>query len=332
MLAPADTAGVHHRPVVEETTITQRVFITGGCGFIGSNLIRRLLEGDVSVTVWDSLVSGRTEYLDGLGVDIVRGDIEDTARLTESIADAGTDVVVHLAASGNVVDSVADPASNFRSNAMGTFNVLDATRVAGVRRLVFSSTGGALIGNAVPPVTEESVPKPISPYGASKLAGEAYCSAFAHSYDMNTVALRFANIYGPFSGHKKGAITRFFQALHNGEPLEIYGDGTASRDFLYVDDLCDGIHRAIEADLSGATVAHVASGIETSVAELADACRRAAGLPEHPIIHLPPRPGEVDRNFASYEFAERRLGYRPRVPLDEGLSRTWQWLLEHELA
>lgn len=308
----------------------QRVLITGGCGFIGANLIRKLLADGTDVIVWDNLASGRLEYLDGLEVEVVRGDIADTEKLAKAMADA--DVVVHLAASGNVVDSVSDPAANFRANAMGTFSVLDAARAADVPKLVFSSTGGALIGNAAPPVSEESLPKPISPYGASKLTGEAYCSAFAHSYGMNTVALRFANIYGPYSGHKKGAITRFFRALHKGEPLEIFGDGSASRDFLHVDDLCDGIQRAVGADLPGATVAHVASGVETSVAELADACRRAAGLPDHPINHLPPRPGEVDRNFATYEFAAQRLGYQPQVTLDQGLASTWRWFLEHEFA
>ena len=308
----------------------QRVLITGGCGFIGANLIRKLLADGTDVIVWDNLASGRLEYLDGLDVEVIRGDIADTEKLAKAMADA--DVVVHLAASGNVVDSVSDPAANFRANAMGTFSVLDAARAADVPKLVFSSTGGALIGNAAPPVSEESLPKPISPYGASKLTGEAYCSAFAHSYGMNTVALRFANIYGPYSGHKKGAITRFFRALHKGEPLEIFGDGSASRDFLHVDDLCDGIQRAVVADLPGATVAHVASGVETSVAELADACRRAAGLPDHPINHLPPRPGEVDRNFATYEFAAQRLGYQPQVTLDQGLASTWRWFLEHEFA
>ncbi len=117
------------------------------------------------------------------------------------------DAIVHLAAAGSVVDSVADPTANFEANAVGTFSVLNAARAADVGRLVFSSTGGALIGNAEPPVNEQSLPKPISPYGASKLAAEAYCHAFAKAYGMTTVALRFANVYGPYSGHKKGAIT-----------------------------------------------------------------------------------------------------------------------------
>lgn len=311
-----------------ETKITQRVFITGGCGFIGANLIRRLLAGGADITVWDNLATGRREYLDGLEVDIRNGDIADTAGLAAAMVRA--DAVVHLAASGNVVDSVADPRANFQANAAGTFSVLDAARSANVGRVVFASTGGALIGNAEPPVSERSLPKPISPYGASKLVGEAYCQAFAHSYGMTTVALRFANIYGPYSGHKKGAITRFFRALHEGLPLEIYGDGTASRDFLYVDDLCDGIERGVSTPLTGATVAHIASGRETTVSELADACRRAAGLPDHPVDRQPKRPGEVERNFADYAYAAEKLGFRPQVSLDEGLTHTWQWLVEHE--
>jgi UDP-glucose 4-epimerase len=194
-----------------------------------------------------------------------------------------------------------------------------------VGRVVFSSTGGALIGNAAPPVNEQSLPKPISPYGASKLAAEAYCHAFAKSYGMTTVALRFANVYGPYSGHKKGAITVFLRALHEGRPLTIYGDGTASRDFMYVDDICRGIQLGLSADVRPGTVAHLATGVETSVLELADACRRVVGLPDHPIELLPPRPGEVDRNFATYDYAREILGFTPSVSLDEGLALTWDW-------
>ena len=241
----------------------------------------------------------------------------------------GVDAIVHLAAAGSVVDSVADPAANFEANVQGTFTVLDAAREAGVGRLVFSSTGGALIGNAVPPVNEQSLPKPISPYGAGKLAAEAYCHAFAKSFDMTTIALRFANVYGPYSGHKKGAVTVFLKALHEDRPLQIYGDGTASRDFMYVDDICRGIQLALNAELPGGTVAHLATGVETTVAGLAEACRQAVGKPEHPIEFLPRRPGEVDRNFATFDFARSALGFEPQVPLVEGLRRTYDWYRAH---
>jgi UDP-glucose 4-epimerase len=300
-----------------------RVLVTGGAGFVGANLVRRLLAGGHTVRVLDDFRTGREEYLSDLDVEVVRGEIGNTGLVTELAGEA--ERVVHLAAAGSVVDSVADPVGNFEANVQGTFSVLNAARAAGVDRLVFSSTGGALIGNAEPPVNEKSLPKPISPYGASKLAAEAYCHAFAKAYGMTTVALRFANVYGPYSGHKKGAITAFFRALHDGRPLQIFGDGKASRDFMYVDDICQGLELGLTRDLAPGTVAHLATGVETSVTELADACRRAAGRPDHPIEFLPPRPGEVDRNFATYDYAQEIMGFRPSVALDEGLTNTWDW-------
>jgi UDP-glucose 4-epimerase len=300
-----------------------RLLVTGGAGFVGANLVRRLLAAGHTVRILDDFRTGRHEYVDDLDVEVVEGGVGDTALVTRVAGDV--DAVVHLAAAGSVVDSVADPVANFEANVQGTFSVLNAARAAGVGRLVFSSTGGALIGNAEPPVNERSLPKPISPYGASKLAAEAYCHAFAKSYGMTTVALRFANVYGPYSGHKKGAITVFLRALHEGRPLTIYGDGKASRDFMYVDDICRGIELGLVSDLQPGTVAHLATGVETSVSQLADACRRAAGLPDHPIEFLPPRPGEVDRNFATFDYAREVMGFEPKVSLAEGLANTWDW-------
>jgi UDP-glucose 4-epimerase len=299
------------------------VLVTGGAGFVGANLVRLLLAGGREVRVLDDFRTGRAEYLADLDVEVVRGEIGDTALVTKLAGDV--DAIIHLAAAGSVVDSVADPVANFDANVRGTFSVLNAARAADVGRVVFSSTGGALIGNAEPPVNERSLPKPISPYGASKLAAEAYCHAFAKSYGMTTVALRFANVYGPYSGHKKGAITVFLRALHDGRPLTIYGDGSASRDFMYVDDICRGIELGLTRDLPPGTVAHLATGVETSVRQLADACRKVVGLPDHPIEMLPPRPGEVDRNFATFDYAREIMGFEPSVGLEDGLAATWDW-------
>lgn len=307
--------------------MSDRVLVTGGAGFIGANLVPRLVEAGHTVRVLDDLRTGRAEYLDGVDAEIVRGDIADGETLDAALR--GVDAVVHLAAAGSVVESVADPAANFRNNAIGTFGVLDAARRAGVERLVFSSTGGALIGNATPPVDETSLPKPISPYGASKLTAEAYLHAFAVAYGMRTVALRFANVYGPYSGHKKGAITVFLKALHDDTPITIYGEGTASRDFMYVTDICAGIAKGLVADVPGGTVCHLATGVETTVTELAQACRTVVGRPDHPIEHRPGRPGEVERNFATYALAHELLGFTPEVSLHEGLAATWEWYREH---
>jgi UDP-glucose 4-epimerase len=303
------------------------VLVTGGAGFVGANLVRHLEAAGRTVRVFDSLVNGRRPYLAGTGAELVEGDIRDG----EAVASAmdGVREVFHLAAAGSVVESVNDPWANFESNVRGTLSVLDAARRTGVERLVFSSTGGALIGDAPPPVSEESVPRPISPYGASKAAAEAYCHAFAKSYGLRTVALRFANVYGPFSGHKKGAVTAFFRALHAGEPLTVFGTGEASRDFMYVDDICAALMLALTADVPGGSVMHVATGVETTVNELAALCAEVAGRPDHPIDRRPARPGEVDRNFARYDLAAKLLGFTPTVDLRAGLVRTWDWYAEH---
>src|SRR3984957_9145841 len=180
------------------------ILVTGGAGFVGATLVRRLVASGYRVRVLDNLSTGDAGHLAGVDAELVKGDIRDAAALDDALDGAGA--VIHLAAAGSVIGSVQDPVMNFEVNVLGTFRVLDAARRAGVERIVLASTGGALIGDAPPPVNERSLPKPISPYGASKLAGEGYAHAFAKSFGLRTVALRFANVYGPWSGHKKGAM------------------------------------------------------------------------------------------------------------------------------
>jgi UDP-glucose 4-epimerase len=305
---------------------TSRVLVTGGAGFVGATLVRRLVETGHAVRVFDNYSTGDASYLDGVDAELVEGDICDAAALGAALA--GMDAVIHLAAAGSVVRSVQDPVMNFDANVVGTFRVLDAARRAGVERMVLASTGGALIGDATPPVDEQSLPKPISPYGASKLAGEGYAYAFAKAYGLRTVALRFANVYGPWSAHKRGAMTLFFRAIHAGEPLVIYGDGRSSRDYTHVDDISRALQLALERDIPGGTVLHIASGVETTVAELARLCKEAAGVPDHPVEHRPRRAGEVNRNFAAYDLAEQMLGYKPSIDRETGIRLTWEWYQE----
>lgn len=308
------------------TDATSRVLVTGGAGFVGATLVRRLAASGYELRVLDNLTTGHPSHIEGTGAELVEGDIKDAAILDSVLGDVGA--VVHLAASGSVVMSVENPVANFEANVLGTFRVLEAARRAGIERVVLASTGGALIGDAVPPVNEMSLPKPISPYGASKLAAEGYAHAFAKSYGMGTVSLRFANVYGPFSARKRGAMTLFFRAIDAGEPIVIYGDGSASRDYTHVDDICRALQLALESDVPGGTVLHIASGVETTVKELADLCRQAAGVPEHPVEYRPRRPGEVERNFATYDLARELLGYEPTIERAEGIRRTWDWFSE----
>jgi UDP-glucose 4-epimerase len=274
--------------------------------------------------VLDNYSTGVQAHLAGVDAEQVEGDIRDAATVDAALA--GMDSVIHLAAAGSVIKSIEDPVANFEANVLGTFRVLDAARRGGVTNVVQASTGGALIGDATPPVSERSLPKPISPYGASKLAGEGYAHAFAKTYGIRTVAIRFGNVYGPWCARKRGVINVYFEALHSGAPLVIYGDGTASRDYVHVDDITRALQLALENDrVPGGTVLHAASGVETTVTELADLCRRAAGKPGHPIEYRPKRAGEVGRNFASYDLAHELLGYAPSVRREDGIPRLWQW-------
>jgi UDP-glucose 4-epimerase len=301
----------------------KHILVTGGCGFIGANLVPMLEQRGYTIRVLDNLSKGSRDFLAGCAADIRVGDIRDRNAVAEALQ--GIDAVIHLAAYGSVVESVADPEENFDINVRGTFVMLDECRKQGIRRFIFASTGGALIGNAEPPVDETSLPRPISPYGSSKLCGEGYCSSFAASYGMNITALRFANVIGPRSWHKKGAVTAFAKAIMEGRPITIFGDGSATRDFLLVDDLCNGIRLALEANLPGFNPIHLASGREVSVKELAQLMCAAAGRPDHPIEFLDKRAGEVERNFASYDRAAAVLGFAPSHSLEDGLTTSWEW-------
>lgn len=298
------------------------ILVTGGAGFIGMNLVRRLLDGGQRVRILDLVPANSDRHATLDGADYVEGDVRDPKTAARAVE--GMSTVIHLAAAGSVVESIADPMANFDINARGTLTMLHACANSDVEKFVFASTGGALIGNATPPVNEQSLPWPISPYGASKLCGEAYCHAFAGSYGISTVALRFANVYGPWSDHKRGAVTKFINAALDGEPITIFGDGNASRDFLYVDDLCAGIMAAVDADLKD-DVLHLASGVETSVLELAQQILELAGRSDLKIKREPARQGEVERNFADGSYAASELGFRPQISLAEGLRQTIDW-------
>lgn len=289
---------------------------------MGANLVPRLLERGVEVRSLDNFSRGRLEYLEGLDVELVEGDVRDEETVARALT--GVDSVVHLAAFGSVAESVEEPLENFDVNVRGTLVLLRAVADAGVGKFVFASTGGAIMGNTPPPVDETSLPWPISPYGASKLCGEAYCHAFAGSYGLPVVALRFANVYGPLSEHKKGAATVFVQRALRGEPLVIYGDGKATRDFLYVDDLCTGIAAALEAPLTD-EVLHLASGVETSIEELARLVLELAGAEDVPIEYADRRRGEIERTFATYDRAAELLGFAPAHSLRDGMRKTVDW-------
>jgi UDP-glucose 4-epimerase len=298
--------------------------VTGGCGFIGVNLVSRLAGLGARVRILDNLSLGKREDVAPLGSDLRVGDIRDMAALKDACQ--GMDVVVHLAAHTRVVESISHPELNFEINAIGTMNVLRACRDAGVKKVIFASTGGAILGEQGPPVHEGMVPRPVSPYGASKLVGEAYCSAFCGSFGLNTVALRFSNVYGPFSYHKGSVVAQFLRNLMQEEPLVIYGDGQQTRDFLYVDDLVDAVLLADKSETPG-EVFQIASGRETSLKDLLAAMKRVLPSVKFDVRYEPARAGEILRNYASIEKARRLLGYNPSKKLGDGLRDTWSWFV-----
>lgn len=307
----------------------RKILITGGCGFIGTNLVRRIGERSGSVTplvVLDNESMGTPDDLPA-GVHYKRGDVRDLPTVAGAVA--GCDTVVHLAAHTGVVDSIKDPTVDFEINARGTFNVLLAARDAGVKRVVLASTGGAILGDVPPPVNEDMVPNPQSPYGASKLAAEGYAHAFEGSYGLRVTALRFSNVYGPRSHRKGSAVAHFFRLIRARQPITVYGDGSQVRDFVFVEDVCDGILQAIDADASG--VFQLGSGRPTSISTLLDEMRRVVG-PQWPVEvhHAARRAGEVVQTYCDVSKAHRAFGYSPQVALEAGLPRTWRWLLGHQ--
>jgi UDP-glucose 4-epimerase len=305
----------------------EHVLVTGGCGFIGANLVRFLRERTAwRVRVIDNMQTGDPGHVSQELADVVEGNVADPQALEPALE--GIDAVIHLASTTGVVPSVEDPAWDFEGNPLPTFRLLDACRRRGVDRVVFASSG-ATLGEAPPPVNEEVLPRPLSPYGAGKLAGEAYCQAFAASHGMQTAALRFSNVYGPFSLRKKGnAIPNFIRRSLSNEPMLIYGDGMQTRDFIYVEDLCDCIHRAATADGIGGEVFQVAIGAETAILDLAELVKKVTGA-ESEIRFEPKRAGEIYKSWADISKARRVLGFDPQIDLEEGITRTVDWYREN---
>jgi UDP-glucose 4-epimerase len=293
------------------------VLVTGGAGFIGANLVRALIASGERVRVLDDMSVGTAGYLDGLDLELEVGEIGDAEVAFRACADCSA--VVHLAARSAVLESVADPWPTFETNARGTLTLLRAAVDAGVERFILASSNAAL-GEYEPPLDEKKVPRPISPYGASKLAAEGYCSAFHGSYGLRTISLRFANAYGPFSHHKTSVVAKFTKALLAGEGLTIYGDGSQTRDFIFVDDIVAAVMNSLAADV-GCEVLQIATGHETSVRELVALLGEITS--KDVVLEWLPQPsGEIRRNYASIERAGACLGWRPKVRLREGLEAT----------
>jgi UDP-glucose 4-epimerase len=346
-----------------------RWLITGGCGFIGTNLVQNLAsKGNHYIRIVDNLSLGTREDLakvctftekgriksknaslrfsspheihanqEGSGfhqysnpsllpqAELIVGDILDekfARKMTE-----GIDVVVHLAANTGVGPSIKNPRRDMEVNTIGTFNMLEAARQESVKKFIFASSG-APIGECQPAIHEEMAPHPVSPYGASKLAGEGYCSAYYRTFGIETIVLRFGNVYGPGSAHKDSVVAKFIrQAMHN-ETLEIYGDGQQTRDFIYIDDLIKAVLLATIRDGIGGQIFQIATFQETTIDEIGyiikEIVEKETGKKAR-IIHTNPRPGDVFKNYSDISKAKNMLGYEPEFDLYTGLRKTFKY-------
>lgn len=322
--------------------IPKNWLITGGCGFIGVNLIDHLLREypGTNIRVLDNLSVGSRDDLKNIatfrevsnetigsppsGVELLIGDILDYSSCER--VGAGVEAVVHLAANTGVAPSVENPRMDMEVNVNGTFNVLEACRINGVQKFIFASSGAPL-GEVDPPIHEEKAPKPVSPYGASKLAGEGYCSAYFRTFGIKTVALRFGNVYGPRSKHKMSVVANFFKRALMGENLEIFGDGNQTRDFIYIQDLIQAIMLAITAN-AGGEIFQIATHKETTVNEIADMIKDIIESDTDlkvNIIYKNPRLGDVKRNFSDISKARELLKFAPQFEIRKGLIKTYEF-------
>lgn len=307
-----------------------RWLITGGCGFIGANLVADLLAaGGQEVRVLDDRSAG-AQSLRALGVDATRlalweADVRDAAAMVE--AARGADAVVHLAGATGVAGSLADPGGDARANVLGTLGVLEAARTAGAR-VVLASTTAPLIGDA-PRIDERTLPAPRVPYGAGKLAAEAYCHAYRQAFGVASCVLRLTKVYGPGSAHKSGAVGRFLADGLAGWALTVTGDGRQARDFVHVADVVRALKLAAVHPAAVGQTFQIAAGRTTTIQALARAVQDLLGAHGHPVpalAYAPARPAEVRSTRADPAKAAAWLGWRAEIELNDGLRRTYAHL------
>ena len=309
--------------------MSRRVLVTGGAGFIGSNLVHALLERGDTVRVLDNFATGNRANLAGLeqDVEVIEGELRSYERVHNAVR--GVELVFHQGALPSVPRSVQDPLTTSAVTIEGTLNVLLAARDEDVRRVVFASSSSVYGNGGTLPRAEAQQPDPISPYAVAKLAAERYCVSFHRVYGIETVALRYFNVFGPRQdpmSQYAAVVPRFLAAVNEGRPVTIHGDGSQSRDFTFVSNVVEANVLAADAEAAGGTVLNVATGRQASVTELADAIGQALGLPVEKEF-LPTRTGDVRDSWADIAQARAVLGYEPSVGLDEGLRLTADALL-----
>lgn len=327
---------VEHGVTTADALAGKRVLVTGGAGFIGTNLVRRLGSLPVkSLIVLDNLFTGCLENLEGIGqqVDFVNGSVENPEVVRQLVGSA--DIVFHLAAR-NIIVSTSCPYDDFESNTRGTFNILEACRNVGIERLVYASSV-SVYGNPIHlPLDEDDMLYPLNPYAASKLCGESYCRAYFETYGVPVTILRYSNVYGPYQSPSNpycGVVSRFIERAFGSQPLQIHGDGEQTRDFTYVEDVVDATIQACTSPQALGGTFNIGTGIELSINRLAELVSlMVVGPGVSPNVeHLDRRDiDNVRRRVVSIERARRVLRWSPKFSILAGLQRTVEWFLQHK--
>ena len=303
--------------------VALNVLVTGGAGFIGSHLVDKLVSGGAYVKVLDNLSTGNlsniSRHIDSGKVEFIEGDVRDPTIIEKAVR--GVSHVVHLAAIISVTFSTENPAVTYDVNTSGTLKLLAASAGAGVKRFVFVSSCAVYGEPVFLPVTESHPTNPISPYADSKLKAEQHCLDFNQEDGLESVVLRFFNVYGPRHGLNdyNGVITKFIDNIKHDKPLTIYGDGSATRDFVNVSDVVDAIVASMDSNKAAGETIQVGTGKPTSINELAETLRKLANT-QVGLEYKETRVGEIKHSYADIAKAKRLLGYRPRVALEEGLA------------
>jgi UDP-glucose 4-epimerase len=305
--------------------------VTGGAGFIGSHIVARLLHLGERVRILDDFSSGKWSNLEGFrdDVEVIEGDLRDPGALARAVQ--GCDVVYQQAALRSVPRSIDDPRANNDVNVTGILNLLIAAKEAGVRRVVYASSSSVYGDDPTLPKVEDQTPRPISPYAATKIMGEYYCRIYSQLYGLETVSLRYFNVFGPRQDPESryaAVVPRFITAALAGEPLEVHGDGLQSRDFTYIDNVVSANLLAGDAPGASGEALNIACGTRFSLLDTVAAIEKGLG---HPVKreHIESRAGDVKHTLADIGKARRLLGYEPEVAFDDGMARTVAWFREH---
>lgn len=308
--------------------LSTKCLVTGGAGFIGSNLADALLKNGAKVSIIDNLITGFRENLEEISgdFDFVEGDLNDNAALDKALE--GVEIIFHEAALPSVPRSVANPAETHQACVNGTFNLLLRAKEKGVRRVVYAASSSAYGDQKTLPKVETMSPEPLSPYAAAKLMGEYYCRVFNQVYGLETLCLRYFNVFGPRqnpSSQYSGVISRFIDALMKNERPVIYGDGEQTRDFTYIDNVTDANIKAAQTTKGLGSVANVANGERVSLIELLDVMKRVTGKTDISPVFEAARRGDVVHSQADNSRAKEWFGYEKLIGLEEGIERTIEW-------